>query len=300
MLKLCFWIVLSVFSFQASAIQIEPASLSYQGVLTDVSGKPLPDGVKAISISLFNSPTGGTPFWSDAYNAVLRNGQFSVVLGSDIKPLTGLFSEFNGTTYIEIKVGTDQPMSRQKLTSVAYAINAKRSAVADTVTSTDSIIPTGTVIAFAGFTLPAGWLWCDGASYKKSLYPKLYAAIERIYGGDNDNFNVPDYGGRFLRGVDNSITEKRDIETDSRTRMTPSAIKKDNYNVGSVQNDAFKTHSHGLNSVIWGDATRYVVASRYGEGYPNGDLYTTTNVTNPPGASETRSKNASVYWIIKY
>lgn len=57
--------------------------------------------------------------------------------------------------------------------------------------------PVGTVVAYAGATAPAGWLMCDGASYKKSLYPALAAVL----GATGENFSAPDLRGRFLMGA---------------------------------------------------------------------------------------------------
>lgn len=57
--------------------------------------------------------------------------------------------------------------------------------------------PVGTVVAYAGATAPAGWLMCDGTSYKKSLYPALAAVL----GVTGENFTVPDLRGRFLMGT---------------------------------------------------------------------------------------------------
>lgn len=54
-----------------------------------------------------------------------------------------------------------------------------------------STAPLGTVLSFAGQARPNGYLLCDGASYKVTDYPDLYAVIGNTYGGDSTNFNVP-------------------------------------------------------------------------------------------------------------
>ena len=82
------------------------------------------------------------------------------------------------------------------------------------------------------FSIPEGWLLCDGRSYLKSDYLNLYNHLlkdgpnsiysptnEPLYGGDADNFNVPDLNNRFMRGWGGSenlqpgqdIPEKVDI-----------------------------------------------------------------------------------------
>lgn len=63
--------------------------------------------------------------------------------------------------------------------------------------------PPGAVCPYAGTvaSVPAGWLLCDGASYLRSDYPDLFAAIGTTYGAaDGTHFNVPDLRGRAIAG----------------------------------------------------------------------------------------------------
>jgi microcystin-dependent protein len=62
-------------------------------------------------------------------------------------------------------------------------------------------LDTGTVVLFAGDTVPPGWLRCDGALYSKDQYPDLFDVIGYIYGGNGDYFKVPDLRGRVLVGA---------------------------------------------------------------------------------------------------
>lgn len=67
---------------------------------------------------------------------------------------------------------------------------------------TSSSVPVGTVIPFAGSTVPAGWLDCNGASLLRSVYYALYAVIGTTYGAvDGTHFNLPDSRGRTIIGV---------------------------------------------------------------------------------------------------
>ncbi len=63
-----------------------------------------------------------------------------------------------------------------------------------------STVPPGTMIHFAGKTLPDGWLICNGAAVSRTTYAALFAAIGTTYGsGDGSTtFNLPNAGGRFL------------------------------------------------------------------------------------------------------
>lgn len=68
--------------------------------------------------------------------------------------------------------------------------------------------PTGAVVAFAGASVPAGWLLCDGSSLLRTSYPDLFAAIGTLYGAaDGTHFNLPNIKGRGLVGHDPAQTE---------------------------------------------------------------------------------------------
>ena len=70
-----------------------------------------------------------------------------------------------------------------------------------------STCPLGTVLSYAGNIIPRGFLVCDGTSYKVADYPDLYAVIGNTYGGDTENFNVPDYRETVLVGVGENTTD---------------------------------------------------------------------------------------------
>lgn len=63
-----------------------------------------------------------------------------------------------------------------------------------------ALIPPGTIIHYAGRTVPSGWLICNGANVSRTDYAALFAAIGTTYGaGDGSStFNLPNLNGRFL------------------------------------------------------------------------------------------------------
>ena len=63
--------------------------------------------------------------------------------------------------------------------------------------------PSGTMIAFAGKSVPDGWLLCNGALVSRTTYAKLFAAIGTAWGaGDGrTTFKLPDADGRVMQGV---------------------------------------------------------------------------------------------------
>ena len=72
------------------------------------------------------------------------------------------------------------------------------------------LIPAGTVQMFAGNTIPAGWLLCDGSAVSRTDYAKLFSAIGTTWGaGDGSTtFNLPNTIGRFAEGAATSGSYK--------------------------------------------------------------------------------------------
>lgn len=71
-------------------------------------------------------------------------------------------------------------------------------------------IPIGVVQAFAGNTVPDGWLLCDGSAVSRTDYADLYSVIGDTYGnGDGSTtFNLPNLVDKFIEGSATAGTEK--------------------------------------------------------------------------------------------
>lgn len=72
-------------------------------------------------------------------------------------------------------------------------------------TSGGSGVPVGTIIPFAGNSIPEGYLSCDGSAISRTDYATLFAVIGTIHGSGDGNltFNLPDMRGRYFRGWTN-------------------------------------------------------------------------------------------------
>lgn len=68
----------------------------------------------------------------------------------------------------------------------------------------------GSVTAFAGNTLPEGWLLCNGSAVSRETYAALYSVIGDTYGrGDGTNtFNLPNLVDKFVEGSATAGTVK--------------------------------------------------------------------------------------------
>ena len=66
-----------------------------------------------------------------------------------------------------------------------------------------SLLPTGSIIPFAGSNIPAGYLLCNGVAVSRTSYAGLFGVISTLYGtGDGTTtFNLPDLRDRFLEGA---------------------------------------------------------------------------------------------------
>lgn len=70
-------------------------------------------------------------------------------------------------------------------------------------------LPIGTMLPFAGVTIPENWLLCDGRAISRTTYAQLYNVIGTRYGtGDGSTtFNLPNMKGRVPVGYDATQTE---------------------------------------------------------------------------------------------
>lgn len=64
-------------------------------------------------------------------------------------------------------------------------------------------IPPGTIILYAGRTVPSGYLICNGSVVSRTDYPALFAAIGTIYGTGNGSttFGLPNLNAHFLEST---------------------------------------------------------------------------------------------------
>ena len=96
-----------------------------------------------------------------------------------------------------------------------------------------SYLPSGIILPWAGgLVAPTGWLLCDGTAYLIATYPKLSAAIGTAWNtsAPAGSFNVPDFRGAFLRGLD------------SGRGLDPSRA------FATFQGDMFASHTHAQNA----------------------------------------------------
>lgn len=105
-----------------------PRTISYQGVLTDASGTPVPDGSYTLNLALYDVPTGGTRSWYEQQVVTTSKGVFSAQLGI-ATPLRLLFDK---PVWLALSVNSGPDLvPRIPLASVSTAFRAMRADTAD-------------------------------------------------------------------------------------------------------------------------------------------------------------------------
>lgn len=112
------------------------------------------------------------------------------------------------TDNLAVKTAADDVRNVYVVNGDLYYNNAAGVPVQITVGSAVSsaptpLVPSGVIMDFAGGTVPAGFLACDGSAVSRTTYADLYATIGIIYGnGDGlTTFNLPDLRGRTAVGA---------------------------------------------------------------------------------------------------
>lgn len=186
--------------------------------------------------------------------------------------------------------------------------------------------PVGTVVAFAGDIAPAGWLLCDGSVVPRYQYERLWKVIGTRHGeGDGTTtFNLPDYRGRFLRGVDVAGDAIPPRDLGPRMPMNKGGATS---GLGTVQNWAtarpaatgfvlseVPAHDHeytharavseevklydGLPTNLAG--SHFPIGRSGGVAVKTGDAGKHSHTVDGGGDKETRPLNVAVNFIIKY
>lgn len=141
----------------------------------------------------------------------------------------------------------------------------------------------GMVTPYAGTSLPAGWLWCDGSSVSRTTYADLFTAIGTTYGSvDASSFTLPDLRGRVVAGRDNMDNAVGTGGGDAGRLTTPII---DGDTIGST--GGFAGHDHATsvsiqnNTAIGGSSTRV------------------TSVTSPTAEASSLQPTIILNYIIK-
>jgi microcystin-dependent protein len=331
-----------------------PEYVNYQGLLKAADGAPLATGNYTLEFNVYDQANLGNKVWGpfrfDGGVGVghgllvpVVNGSFNVIIGpgdTDGDSITAAFAGPN--RFIEMSVDGGAPiLPRQQFLSTAYALQCQTAQVAEVAASlvadlTNALCPPGSIMAFAGSTIPAGWLVCDGSAVASTAKARLFSVIGTIWGDGSTHlgtvetpanpatdFNLPDLRGLFLRGI-NGARSDTSADPDAATRTFSAAGGNTGNQVGSLQTDKVQAHSHqwgyynSTDLFAWNSAEQAVkaldrlVSDQIPSGSGKDDDF--MNVMNEAGGfwtqpvapipvndatAETRPNNAYVNYIIK-
>ena len=167
-----------------------------------------------------------------------------------------------------------------------FYINEENNAIyyynGETLSGTNSAdtTPIGSVMIYAGTTIPENWMKCDGQALSRTTYIKLFSAIGTSYGnGDGSTtFNVPNIQGRFPIGISSSDT---DFNTVGKTGGSKTHVQTIN---------EVAEHHHATDGwlIKWGKgiSASYVSADMLGGVTPSNNPYAASNLTNSVGEAD--------------
>jgi len=119
------------------------------------------------------------------------------------------------------------------------------------------VMPPGLISAFAGLTIPDGWLLCDGTEVSRTVYARLFAAIGTLYGNGNGTttFDLPLLSGRVVVGYFPELPELGDVGDAGGERehtLTPAELASHTHTQDS-HNHTQNTHNHTQNGHVHAD-----------------------------------------------
>lgn len=182
--------------------------MSLDGLVRKINGF-VPDDLGAVVFEYIKNITNN----DGTLTITIRNGESEsklVIETGKVKTVNGVPPDESGditidipqptiATQAEAEAGTDNTKFMTPLRT-KQAINVLMNA-----------IPVGTILPFAGNTIPEGFLVCNGAAVSRTTYSTLFSAIGTTYGsGDGSStFNLPSVeDNRFLEFSSTRGTKK--------------------------------------------------------------------------------------------
>lgn len=183
---------------------------------TNSNGTDTSNSVKTIALQGVNDADTGTVFPSyigcqvnaDNTGYCKMSANISEILGSDSVKI-GYEAGNTGIAIYKKNNETVANISTQNvwITNPPTNANNNSAATCSWVRSRMSeLLPAGTILPFAGNSVPSGFLLCNGSAVSRTSYSALFSAIGTAWGsGDGSStFNIPDARDRFLEGANSS------------------------------------------------------------------------------------------------
>lgn len=200
----------------------------------------------------------------------ISNNSFSVTNKAIIGDTN---SGFDVSKSYEIIVEVSDKLS---VNEIDYTLNPGKNAieiVGNKVTKINDILfenlllPSGSVIEYAGDTAPNGWLICDGSAISREIYANLFEVIGSTFGGGDGTttFNIPNLKGKIPVGLNSDDSD---------------------FNILGKEGGE-KTHILKINEIPSHNHRQTVTASRTG----SGSTYVSWNANNLTGNTDKDARN---------
>ena len=229
--------------------------------------------------------SGTTVYGYSDVDSIAQTSAYTVKITVVVTGADGISRTYTDSTYISKSV----PVYDATPNSFALG-GVARDAIGDEKPFDCYMHPTfytmaGEIKMWAGYTIPNGWLLCDGSEVSKTEYPNLYAAIGDLWGVPNSssNFKLPNLAGNVPVGYASADT---DFDTVGKTGGEKTHTLTEN---------EMPSHRHS--------AGLYAVADRFGSGTRDAagtySGYGNAINTGYTGGGEAHN-NLQPYAVIKY
>jgi len=286
---LIFGLLLSINIVNAQA-RVTSTGVSIQGIAKDASNAALTNQAVPIVVDIYYTSS-NTNYSITSQTGTINTdgfGFFAYVVNIDSSKFLKIC---NKEAYIKVSAN-GMVFANEKLQAVPYAIYAQNG------------VPTGTVMPFAGETIPDGWLLADGSAIPNDDYYKPLRDMLGTY--------LPNLKGLFLRGAGAGTSYTGPNLQAAQLDQTQSHLHSLSYSGGSTSTNG--SHTHNGYEDRGGSTTHSGVYISYAnngdEQWLNSWLRTagahthtisgTGTSSNPNvSAAETRPVNYGVNFIIK-
>ena len=219
--------------------------------------------------------------------------------GSGIDALVLDMSEAGNATFNGTITTPGLTLGSTAITATGAELNYTDGVTSNIQTQIDSVIPSGTLLPYAGSSAPTGFLLCYGQAISRSTYADLFSAISTTYGtGDGSStFNVPDLRGRVVAGQDDMGGSSANRLTDQTGGLNGDTLGdtggSETHTLTTAQMPAH-THTVAAQQQVSGDST-----NRGGSGQLGAAATITSSSTGGDGAHNNVQPTIILNYIIR-
>jgi len=303
-----------------------PGKINVQALVRDSSGDPVDMSYPGAEVALFDADAGGTEVWADTMDITITDGLVSLTLDVD----SNIFAAYQNL-WFELRLSDDLVVERRQMVSVPYAYHSDTTSMLPpgmVISYFGDTAPRGWLLA-DGSTI-------DKSVHPEyaALVDHLRSMGAAYQGANADQAVLPDLTGRFLRGKNaDPVGTLQDDAVKSHTHTGTTDNGNGTYNCST---DPAGTHDHGGGDhmhAIWanywtttGSITGWGLTTHNDMTLLNHDHIETDDsgdiidddgshdhdcevtggshdhnfTTGSTGGSETRPRNISVLYVIKY